>query len=57
MRKEIALEKYANGSISLGKAAEFTQLTTWEFLQILKERNIPINLTKDHVLDGIDNLI
>jgi len=55
-KKDIALKKYQTGKISLGKAAELAGLTSWEFLQLLKERNIPMNITKDEILKGVGNL-
>ena len=55
-KKDIALKEYQTGKISLGKAAELAGLTSWEFLQLLKERNIPMNITKDEILKGVGNL-
>ena len=55
-KKALALKKYQRGEFSLGKAAEFAGMASWEFLQLLREANIPMNLTKEEILKGVDNL-
>ncbi|MBI5227794.1 UPF0175 family protein [Candidatus Micrarchaeota archaeon] len=52
----LATEKYAKGVLSTGKAAEFVHLSVWEFIQLLKARKIPMNLTSEQVLEGVDNI-
>ena len=54
--KEIALEKYQKGELSVGEAAKFARLAVREFLKLLKERKIPMNLSVDEVLNGVKNL-
>ncbi len=52
-RKELASLKYQSGEFSLGQAAELANITIWEFLHLLKQKELSINLTKDEVLKGL----
>ena len=54
--KSLAVEKYRKGEFSAGMAAGLANTTIWEFMGLLKERKIPMNLTSEDVLRGIDNL-
>ena len=36
-RREFALEEYTNGSISLGKATEIADMSSWSFLEYLDD--------------------
>lgn len=49
-RKQVALSKYTKGTVSIGKAAEIAGVTIWEFLDLMKEKNISLNLTTDEIL-------
>jgi len=40
---EYALKLYHGKNISLGKAAELSSISIWEFLEFLSEHKIPIN--------------
>ncbi|MEK6982682.1 MAG: UPF0175 family protein [Candidatus Micrarchaeota archaeon] len=55
-KKEVSVRKYRLGELSLGKASELSGLTNWEFLQLLREKKVPLNLTKEEVLEGVENL-
>ena len=55
-KKNIAIEKYRKGEFSLGKAAELADLSTWEFLALLKEKKVTLNLTSQDVFEGADRL-
>lgn len=41
--KKFIIELYREGTISLGKAAEFLDMTKKELKVLLEERNIPLN--------------
>lgn len=43
-KKEIAIEKYVRGEITLERAAEITGVSLWEMVELLKEQDIPYNL-------------
>ncbi|NIQ04919.1 MAG: hypothetical protein GWO20_04035 [Candidatus Korarchaeota archaeon] len=43
-KKEIAIEKYARGEVTLERAAEITGRSVWEMVGILKEQGIAYNL-------------
>ena len=40
---ELALEKYSEREVSLGRAAELARLPLADFMSVAAERNIPIN--------------
>ena len=42
-KKEMAIQRYQRGELSLGKAAELANLAILEFPRLLKEKNVPIN--------------
>lgn len=44
---EYALQMYQNREISLGKAAEFSSISIWEFLNQLYSKKIPLNYDLD----------
>jgi predicted HTH domain antitoxin len=52
-KKEMAVRRYQNGDFSLGKASEFAGITNWEFLQLLKQKNVPMNLSAEEVFKGV----
>ena len=41
-RIEKALRLYMDGKVSLGKAAEMASVSLWKFLDVLKEKKIPL---------------
>lgn len=46
-KKMKALELYKNNKVSLGLASKLAELTKSEFIDLLEEFNIPLNLTLD----------
>ncbi len=40
MRKELALALYARGALAFGKARALARLSTWEFDELLGERQV-----------------
>lgn len=42
-RLETAIERYQRGAVSLGKAAELAEVSSWRFLDALAERGIEVN--------------
>ena len=55
---EYALKLYQNGEISIGKAAELSSLSIWEFMEKLSRYKIPFNYTLDDLKSDLKlNLI
>ena len=50
--KNIALEKYRNKEITLEKASEIADVSIWEIVRLLEEKNIPYNLDVDAVIES-----
>ena len=50
--KDIALEKYRNKEITLEKASEIADVSVWEMLRLLEEKNIPYNLDVEAVIES-----
>jgi len=48
--RDIAVEKYKKGDISLGKGADLAGVSVWEFLEILKEERVDLNLETDDII-------
>lgn len=40
-----AIGEYRDGRVSLMKASEMADITVWEFIDELKRRNIPVNIS------------
>lgn len=45
IKREHAIELYAEGKVTLWKAAEIAGLSLWEMLDIVRERRIPVKYT------------
>ena len=45
IKLEYALEQYKKGRITLMKAAEMSDMSLWEILDIVRDRRIPIHYT------------
>ncbi|EMA41196.1 hypothetical protein C448_12446 [Halococcus morrhuae DSM 1307] len=45
-RTETAIERYRDGELSLGRAAEFAGVSLWRFLDLLDERGVETNYTE-----------
>lgn len=48
---ETALEKFAEGKITLNKAAEIAEVNVWQFMTLVKERKIVWVKTKKEELE------
>src|SRR3989344_4204560 len=55
-RKEGAVELYRKGELSLEGAAKFADLYIGEFLELLREKGIELNVTAEDYLEGLKNL-
>ena len=53
VRKELALALYERQVLSLGKARQLAGLTRWEFEELLGERRIPRQYTKEDLRDDV----
>lgn len=53
---QIAIQKYRNNEISVGKAAEIAKISVPEMLLIMEEKNIKYNLDTDAVIDYIKKI-
>jgi len=51
---EYALNLYKNKEISLGKAAELSSLTIWEFLEHLSQKKIPLNYDLEDLRNDLE---
>lgn len=47
MKKLISLELYREGVLTLGKACELGGITKWEFFELNKRANIPLQTSED----------
>ena len=53
---EYSLKLYQKGEISLGKAAELSKLSIWEFLEKLSERKIPLNYSLEDLQNDLETV-
>lgn len=51
-----AIEKYIEGKLSMEKAAELADVSLWKFLDVLKERKIPIRYDLDDLEREIERI-
>ncbi len=51
-----AVKFYLEGKLSLGKAAEIAGVSIWRFIDILKEKKIPIKYDIDDVKNEIEKI-
>jgi len=49
--KKYALEQYREGHISLGKAAEISEISVREMIDLLKKNNVILNLSVQDIQD------
>ena len=54
-RREQALDRLADGSITLSRAAEVAGMSVWEFARLAKERDITW-VSSDHLDDDLEAL-
>jgi predicted HTH domain antitoxin len=50
---EAAVRRYRDGDLSLGAAAEFADLSVWQMLDVLEERNVEVNYTEADLSDDL----
>lgn len=51
-----AVKMYMEGKVSLGKAAESADVSIWKFIDILKEKKIPIKYEIEDIRKEIKNI-
>lgn len=56
VRKSLAVELYRDGLISIGKAAEIAGISTWEVLEIIAIKKIPIQYYPEDLKEDIKTL-
>ena len=52
-RTETAVERYRDGELSLGRAAEFAGVSLWRFLDLLDERGVEANYTESDLASDL----
>ena len=52
-----AINHYIEGKISMEKAAELADVSIWKFLDILKERKIPIRYDLEDIKREIEDIV
>ena len=52
-----ALKQYTEGKTSMEKAAELADVSIWKFLDVLKERRIPIRYDLDDIKKEIEEIM
>ena len=55
-RKERAVDLYFKGKLSVESASRFCNLHIGEFLELLKEKGIELNVTSEDYEEGLKNL-
>ena len=53
---EFALKLYQDGDVSLGRGAEISSLSIWEFLDKLAEKKIPLNYDAEDLIRDIETV-
>ena len=56
IRRELAVQLYAQGKLSMGKARELAEMTVYEFQCLLGSRGIPVNYGVEDFLDDLDTI-
>jgi predicted HTH domain antitoxin len=54
-RLELAIEMYREGRWSTGKAARFTSMSRVDFMDLLRERQVPLPYTPDMVEEDLEH--
>ena len=52
-----AMKLYATGKLSMGKSAELADVSIWKFLDLMKERKIPIKYDLKDIKKEIESTI
>jgi len=56
IRRELAVQLYVQGKLSMGKARELAEMTVYEFQCLLGSRGIPVNYGVEDFLDDLDTI-
>ena len=56
IRRELAVQLYAQGKLSAGKARELAEMTVYEFQCLLGSRGIPVNYGVEDFVDDLDTI-
>lgn len=52
-RRERLLAEYQTAGLSAGETCQKLDITMWEFLDLLKNKNIPLNVSLEDWLDSV----
>jgi predicted HTH domain antitoxin len=56
VKQELALQLYAQGRLSIGKARELAEMSLWQFRHLLAARQIPVHYDVADIEDEIATL-
>lgn len=54
LRIRVAVERYQSGDVSLGEAARLANVTVGEWLEIARDRNLTVQLTREDLEREVD---
>lgn len=54
LRIRVAVERYQTGDVSLGEAARLANVTVGEWLEIARDRNLTVQLTREDLEREVD---
>lgn len=52
-KMDYALRLYQEGRVSMGKAAEITGVSLWEFIDIMVKRKIPLQTSRENLEEDL----
>lgn len=52
-----ALEQYTDGKVSMEKAAELADVSIWKFLDIIRDKKIPIRYDLEDIKKEIEGIV
>ena len=55
-KKEKAVERYSHGTCSLEQASSFSGISTWDFLNVLKQHNTSLNYDEEELEKDLKNI-
>ncbi len=53
---EYALKQYSKGGFSFGEAAEFAEVSPWDFPELLKKYKIPLNYDLEELKEDLNTI-
>jgi len=56
IRRELAVQLYTQGKLSMGKTRELAEMTVYQFQCLLGSRRIPVNYGVEDFLDDLDTI-